>query len=292
MPWLVITTWKFSLPGVRAAAGILRDGGDPMDAAVEVVRSVESDPRVDSVGLGGFPNRDGEVELDAAVMDGRTLEVGAVASVKGFLHPVEVARRVLTDSPYSFLVGSGAEDFAEKCGMERGDLVTEEQREKWVRWKELGREDYELSGGGDTVCAIAIDSGGHLACATSSSGLRMKHPGRVGDSPLVGSGFYVDDEIGGAVATGLGEDIMKGCICFRAVELMGRGSPPDDAAREVVRRLHDRLADAQDRVRKIAVICLDNRGNYGAAANHGAFDFAVATSADEVTVLTSKNVLP
>jgi N4-(beta-N-acetylglucosaminyl)-L-asparaginase len=242
------------------------------------------------VGLGGFPNLDGEVELDAAVMDGRSLEIGAVASVRGFLHPVSIARRVMTDSPYAFLVGAGAERFAEGLGMERGELVTPERLEKWNRWKELGRVDYELDPGHDTVCAIAIDRTGHMASTTSSSGLRMKHPGRVGDSPLVGSGFYVDDEVGGAVATGLGEDIMKGCPCARAVELMRGGATPGESARDVVRSLHNRLKRSQDRVRKIALICVDNRGGLAAAANHGEFQYVVASGGEPARIVSVENV--
>jgi N4-(beta-N-acetylglucosaminyl)-L-asparaginase len=281
----MIATWRFSLRGVEEASTILEGDGTSLDAVEAVVRAVEVDPGVDSVGLGGFPNRDGEVELDAAVMDGTTLSVGAVAAVRGYLHPVSIARRVLTDSPYSFLVGSGAETFAEDLGMERGTLLTPESREKWKRWKELGREDYELEGGHDTVGVIARDSAGRLAVATSSSGLRMKHPGRVGDSPLVGSGFYVDDEVGGAVATGLGEDIMRGCPCAHTVELMRGGMPPNEAAEEAVRRLDSRLARTSGRVRKIALICCDRNGRWGAAANHRGFHFVVASNVAPLQVV-------
>jgi isoaspartyl peptidase/L-asparaginase-like protein (Ntn-hydrolase superfamily) len=285
MPWFIVATWRFSLTGVTAAAKGLKDNGNCLDAVERVVRMVESDPTVESVGLGGFPNKEGELELDAAIMDGRNLSIGAVAGVRSYLHPVSIARRVMADSPHSFLISEGAEDFAADRGMKKGILLTKERVDEWwVRKKQPEKNDKKATDH-DTVAAIALDLDGDMACATSSSGSAMKHQGRVGDSPLVGSGFYVDNEVGGAVATGVGEDIMRGCPCFHAVELMRKGRSPQESADAAVSRIHSRLMRSSHAVGNIAIVCGDNRGNHGAAANHEGFEYAAASSTKEPDII-------
>ena len=228
--WSFVSTWHFSKQAAQAGMEILEKGGDALDAAEAGIRLVESDPEVETVGKGGFLNAKGELELDAAVMDGNTLKTGAVCGVRGFEHPVSIARKVMEETPHSIIVGEGAEEFARKMGIpEVGNayMVTEESRKAWEEKRKEGH---------DTIGAVALDSRGSMGVAMSTSGADMKVPGRVGDSPIIGSGFYVDSEVGGAAATGLGEDIMRTCLAFRCVELMRQGMAPQKAAEEVILR--------------------------------------------------------
>lgn len=275
MPYLVIATWEFSRAGISESAKTLADNGSCLDAVEHVARMVEADPDVESVGRGGFPNAEGTVELDAAIMRGHDLGFGAVAGIRNFLHPISIARNILMETPYCMLVGRGAEAFAAQHGFLKGELLTEKRRQEWLEWKQ---HKNNADKGHDTIGVITLDLCGAMACGTSSSGLKMKHPGRVGDSPLIGAGLYVDDEVGAAVATGVGEDIMKCCPCFHSVELMRQGDTPQHAAEAAVMKMHTRLARTQKRVGNIALLCADNKGNYGAAANHQGFGYCIASS--------------
>lgn len=288
MEWVIISTWEFSLHGCSLAVEKLRNGGSAMEALRILGMAVEDDSNEDTVGSGGFPNSEGEVQLDAACMDGQTLDLGAVAGLEGYPHPLEVAFRVMKDSPHNLLIGKGAEEFAARMGFTEAELLTDRTRREWaLRRLELDNsmgKPGETAFGHDTVGIVAMDANGDMAAGTSTSGLAMKARGRVGDSPLVGSGFYVDNDVGGAAATGVGEDIMKGCLCFHAVELMRQGFSPDEAAVTAVRRLHTRLARSGKPVGLMAVICADNRGHSSAAANHDGFTCVVASSGREPVV--------
>ena len=272
--WGIIATWYFALDGVTESARLLQAGGASMEAVLNVATGIEANPEVDSVGYGGFPNLKGEMELDAAVMDGTTLALGAVCGLKGYLHPILVARDVMLKSKHNVLVGEGAAEFAAAQGYEQTELVSPAAREKWL--KEIARRNTEPNGH-DTVGVIALDTQRHMCAGTSTSGAGMKLPGRVGDSPLVGSGFYVDDDCGGAAATGWGEDIMKGCASFAAVELMRAGCTPQEAAERAVEQCHRRLARSGENPGNIAVICMDREGRFGGAANHEGFMYAAAS---------------
>lgn len=278
MSWSAIATWSFSFKGIETAGGILHKCGSAMDAAELIARMVEDDAGVDTVGFGAIPNIKGEVELDAAFMDGRDLSIGAVAGVKGFKNPVSIARKVMTDTPHNFLIGCGAEDFAALKGCRSGIMNTDRARKIWEQKKSELENGKTPDLGHDTVGIVVMDTSGNMTAATSTSGLAMKYRGRVGDSPLVGSGFYVDNEAGGAAATGVGEDIMRGCTCFYAVELLRQGYTPKQAAEEAVRRIHKRLAGSRKSVGNIAIVCADNKGNFAGAANHKGFSFAAASS--------------
>ena len=268
--WAIIGTWPFALPGVAALAGSLSSGMNAVDAAVEACRMVEDDPEVDTVGLGGIPNVRGEVELDAAVMDGATLQIGAVGGVKNHRNPILIARELLYHASHNMLVAEGAEDFARSRGIPQASPLTEKAL---ARWRHL--KDKADPIGHDTVCFLTL-SQGRLAAAVSTSGLGLKLPGRVGDSPLSGSGFYADDEAGAAAATGVGEEIMKGILSFRAVALMREGLSPQAAAEKTILDAHMRLIRAGKKPGNMALICLDPKGSFGAACNHRRFAFAVA----------------
>lgn len=288
MEWMIVSTWDFSRQGCSQAAEKLKTGFAAMEAMQILAEMVESDPGVGSVGYGGFPNCEGEVELDASCMDGRTMKMGAVAGMKGYAHPFDVAVRVMNESPQCLLVGTGAEEFAARAGFSKTELLTEPMRMEWVRRRlEMGignGNPGETVFGHDTVGIVALDAKGDMAVGTSTSGVGMKMRGRVGDSPLAGSGFYVDNDVGGAAATGIGEDIMKGCLCFHAVELMRQGLSPADAAVLAVRRLHTRLERFGRRVGNMAVICADRFGHFAGAANHAGFTYVAATSLQKPVV--------
>ena len=291
--WSVVATWPFSLEGIRSSAKILASGGTAADAAEAGVRIVESDPTVQTVGCGSFLNLKGELELDAAFMDGDTLKMGVVAGIHGYEHPVTIARAVMEKTRHSILVGAGAEDFARQQGIPEGDpevLIPPIAREIWE--KNLREQNIE---GHDTIGLISLDTRESMVVATSTSGASLKLPGRVGDSPIIGSGFYVESGVGGAAATGLGEDIMRTCCTFRVVELMRGGMAPKAAAEEVVRTAHERIIAHGGKPDCIALVCMNAAGEWGGAANHKGFAFAYATEQEpegrivEVTPVIDKD---
>lgn len=277
--WSVVATWAFAAEAVVKASKILKAGGRAVDAAEEGIKLVESNPLVESVGVGGFLNKDGELELDAAVMDGDTMRMGVVAGVKGFEHPVSIARAVMEHTRHSILVGSGAERFAREMGIEEKGmeaLITEAAREIWKKNSVAGH---------DTIGAVTLDVNDTMVAATSTSGASMKKPGRVGDSPIIGSGFYVESGVGGAAATGLGEDIMRTCCSFRAVELMRQGMDPIKAAETVVRTAHETILRHGGKPDCIAVVCMNAKGECGGAANHKGFAYAWANEQHEPIIV-------
>lgn len=287
--WSTIATWPFSLQAVEKAAHILETGGNAADAAEAGIRLVESDPTVDSVARGGWLNAKGELELDAAMMDGDTLRIGAVAAVKGFEHPVTIARAVMEKSKHNILVGTGAEEFADRMGIERADeerMILPAARELYE--KNCAKQEEEIKGH-DTIGLIALDQNGTIVCATSTSGASMKTPGRVGDSPIIGSGFYAVSSIGAAVATGLGEDIMRTCCCYRAVALMEAGLSPQEAAEKVVFSATETIQKSGYYCDNIALVCMNAKGECGAACNHQDFTY---TCVQENQEPVSVNVQP
>jgi len=226
-----IATWSFGVAAVEGAGQVLAVGGDALDAVERGIRVVESDPDEHSVGYGGWPNAEGVVELDAAIMDGTAQDAGSVAALRGIKHPISVARRVMEATPHAMLAGEGALAFALSQGFPEEDLLTEASRAGWEEWQ---RERELASTTHDTVGLVALDARGDAAAGCSTSGRSFKLPGRVGDSPLIGGGLYADSEVGGAAATGLGEEILKFCASFLVVEYMRRGHSPMEACRKVI----------------------------------------------------------
>jgi len=270
---IVVSTWKHGLAANERAIKILITDGNSIDAVEEGVKVSEADPNVKSVGYGGLPDRDGFVTLDACIMDSNG-NCGSVAFVQGFLHPISIARLVMEKTPHIMLVGKGAEKFAIQNGFKKQNLLTAEAEKEWKNWLRESnykpdREDH------DTIAMLAIDKKGNLAGACTTSGLSWKYHGRVGDSPIIGSGLYVDNEIGAAGATGKGEAVMKICGSFLIVELMRQGKSPQEACEIAINKVIRKNPDYKDF--QVGFIALNKSGEVGAYSLKDGFEFAVAS---------------
>ncbi|WP_108650204.1 N(4)-(beta-N-acetylglucosaminyl)-L-asparaginase [Dongshaea marina] len=283
--WGIIATWRMAYEGISESAQMLAEDQDSTRAALHAVTRVEDYPYYKSVGYGGLPNECGEVELDAAFMNGDTLAVGALAGVKDLANPVLVAEALSRERFNSFMVGEGAREWALRQGFEEKPMLTERAQQHYVkRRRETIDRGLSPYAGHDTVGVIALDQQRKMSVATSTSGLFMKRPGRVGDSPVSGSGFYADSHIGAATATGLGEDLMKGCISYEIVRRMGDGLSAQQAADSAVWDLEQRLLERYGRAGDLSLVCMNNRGEFGVATNIDNFSFSVATATHPSTI--------
>lgn len=289
--WGIIATWQMALDGVEKATEMLKNGADAGDAIETAVKEVEDFPYYKSVGFGGLPNEEMEVELDAAYMDGDTLDIGAVAAIKDYANPIAIARHLSKEKVNNLLVGQGGEKYAHKAGFERKNMLTERAKIHYHnRIKEVREQEIKPYTGHDTVGMVCLDTHGKMTSATSTSGLFMKKAGRVGDSPLAGSGFYVDSKVGGASATGLGEDIMKGCMSYEIVRLMKEGMHPQDACEKAVNIFDQELRERRGQAGDISLIAMNNQGQWGAATNIEGFSFVVATAKQKPIVYLTKKI--
>lgn len=271
---VIVSTWPFGKIANDEAMAKLRDGGSRLDAVEAGIREIERRSSDGSVGLGGRPNAAGYPQLDACIMDGPGHRAGSVAGVEGIVHPITAARRVMEASRHVMLVGEGARWFAIEHGVEAVDVGDLEAKKKaWVARDRSAEVD---RAGHDTIALLMLDADGHLAGGCSTSGAGGKLPGRVGDSPILGAGLYVDDEVGAAGATGLGENVMRYCATFAIVDLMRQGMHPQRACEEVVHRIA-RL-DPRGYALDVCFIALDKKGRWGAAASNQGFPFAVTTA--------------
>ena len=268
MTWGIIATWRMAYEGMLLAYEELSKQGKAGDALEKNICAVEDYPFYKSVGYGGLPNEDGIVEMDAAFMDGDSFKVGAVAGITDTKNPISVARKLSDEKFNSFRVGAGATKYAKKENFVQKKMLTERAKKIWEkRVKEVSEGKLDPYDGHDTVGVVSLDSFGSMAAGTSSSGLFMKEAGRVGDSPLSGSGFYVDSEIGGATATGLGEDLMKGCLCYEIVRLMGEGKTPQEACDSAVYTFEDKLIERYKKAGAFSLVAMDKKGDWGVATN-------------------------
>ncbi len=268
----IITTWEHGRAATETAARHLRDGACALDVVEKGVNVSEDDPSVTSVGLGGLPDESGVVTLDACIMDGRRHRAGAVAALQNIRNPVSVARRVMELTRHVLLVGDGALDFARKAGFQEQNLLTEQARQRWLEWRQnLNPDDNWIDRTHDTVTMLCLDERGDLAGACSTSGLAWKIHGRVGDSPIIGAGLYVDNEVGAAGATGVGELVLQTLTSFTIVELMRHGRAPHEACREAFERMCAKIPEA--RTTQEAFIAIDKQGRVGCATNSETFVF-------------------
>lgn len=271
---VVISTWKFGLPANAAAWKILADGGRALDAVEAGARVPEGDPGETSVGLGGLPDREGRVTLDACIMDERG-NCGSVAFLQHILHPVSVARLVMEKSPHIMLVGDGALQFALANGFKKSKLLTAASQKAWKEWLKTSEYKPVINiENHDTIGILALDESGNLSGACTTSGLAYKMHGRVGDSPIIGAGLYVDNEAGAATATGVGEEVIRIVGSHLVVELMRQGYSPEAACREAVERIASR---GPDRLRHVQVgfLALNREGESGAYCLQKGFNYAV-----------------
>lgn len=272
-----IATWRMAHEGVIEALRLLEQGEKAGNALEVLIKTVEDYPFYKSVGYGGLPNVEGILEMDAAYMDGNTFKIGAVAGITDVKNPISVARQLSEEKFNSFRVGQGATRYAMLNGFERKNMLTERAHKIWEkRLREIHENHLNPYDGHDTVGAVTLDKMGTMAVGTSSSGLFMKEPGRVGDSPLSGSGFYVDSAIGGAAATGLGEDLMKGCLAYEIVRLMGECRRPQEACDSAVYSFHDKLTKRYGKAGAFSLIAMNSQGEWGVATNVE-FTFSVGT---------------
>jgi isoaspartyl peptidase/L-asparaginase-like protein (Ntn-hydrolase superfamily) len=271
---LIVSTWPFGKPANEAALRRMQEGGSRLDALEAGIGLTESDRSNGSVGLAGIPNAAGVVQLDACIMDGPGHRGGGVAALEGIAHPISVARRVMEKTPHVLLVGAGAREFALKEGFAPVTEVNEGQHRAWERWKAAqDAAKARSTQGHDTIAMVILGPDGNLSGGCSTSGLGYKLPGRVGDSPILGSGLYVDNEVGAAGATGLGENVMRYCGSYQVVEFMRQGLSPEEACKETIRRIA--RIDPRGFDLSINFIAIDRKGRFGAAGTGQGFQFSV-----------------
>ena len=271
---IVISTWSHGIPANEASIKVLENNGSALDAVEEGVRVTEADAENQSVGLGGRPDSEGNVTLDACIMDSDG-NAGSVGFLQNIKHPISVARKVMEETDHVMLAGKGALKFALKNGFKRENLLTEESRKGWLEWKKNNRikESWGPNDDHDTITSLAQDNEGNLSGACTTSGLAYKLHGRVGDSPIICAGMYVDNEVGAAGATGVGELVMKTCGSFLVVELMRQGYSAMEACNEAV----DRIIKQEDGKTKLQVgyIALGKDGSIGYASIQKGFQYAL-----------------
>ncbi|SBV37147.1 N(4)-(Beta-N-acetylglucosaminyl)-L-asparaginase [uncultured Stenotrophomonas sp.] len=291
----VVSTWDFGVPANQAAWNVLRAGGTALDAVEQGARWAETGLCNSTVGRCGYPDRDGVLTLDASIMDGDG-RCGAVAALEDIDHPVSVARRVMEQTPHVLLVGQGAQQFAVEQGFEKQSLLTPEAAQAWEEWKKTSRYQPQInaerrlipgnSQNHDTLGMLAIDQRGNLAGACTTSGMAWKLRGRVGDSPIVGAGLYVDNEVGAATASGVGEEMIRNAASFLVVELMRQGRSPMDACREAIDRVVRKRPEAS-RSLQVCFLAINRHGEVGAFALHPGFVYAVCDAQQQDALLDS-----
>lgn len=274
---IVLSTWRFGIEANAAAWEILSKNGRALDAVEAGVKIPEGDPNERSVGYGGRPDRDGKVTLDACIMD-EFSNIGSVACLEHIKHPISVARAVMEKTPHVMLVGKGALQFALSQGFKKENLLVEDSEKEWKDW--LKTSQYKPIANienHDTIGMIALDANGNLSGACTTSGMAFKMHGRVGDSPIIGAGLYVDNEIGAATATGHGEEVIRITGCHLVVELMRQGLSPQKACEEAVMRIvkltKNRGKELKDT--QVGFIALNKKGEYGSYCIQGGFNYAV-----------------
>jgi N4-(beta-N-acetylglucosaminyl)-L-asparaginase len=290
---LVISTWAPNVKANAAAWKVLSESGKALDAVEKGVQVPEADPADQSVGYGGLPDREGKVTLDACIMDERG-NCGAVMALEGILHPISVARLVMEKTPHVQLAGEGALLFALQNGFQQQNLLTPESEKLWKEWLKQGLYDPKQSieildrqstktmpgqqHNHDTIGMLALDKAGNAAGACTTSGMAFKMRGRIGDSPIIGAGLFVDNEVGAATSTGVGEEVVKICGSHTVVELMRQGMSPKLACRKTVERIV-RKQGAKAKDLQVGFIAVNKAGMWGGFALQKGFTYAVQTAA-------------
>jgi N4-(beta-N-acetylglucosaminyl)-L-asparaginase len=295
---IVISTWDFGIAANKEAWKTLASGGRALDAVEAGVKIPEADMNNHTVGRAGYPDRDGHVSLDACIMD-EFGNCGSVAAMENIAHPITVARLVMEKTPHVMLVGDGATQFAIEQGIKKEKLLTPESEAAWKKWlvkaeysPKINIENEQRRPGSkynhDTIGMLAIDAKGNISGACTTSGMAFKLHGRVGDSPIIGAGLYVDNEVGGATSTGVGEEVIRNVGSFLVVELMRQGYSPEDACKEAVSRIiKKKPATAKDI--QVGFLAINKKGEYGAYAIQEGFSFAVCNSKKQDLLIPGKS---
>ena len=282
----IISTWNHGLPANKEAWKNLMDGKSGVSAIEAGVKMSEADPKVRSVGYGGFPDRDGIVTLDACIMD-KNSNCGSVSFLQNIKHPISVARLVMEKTPHVMLSGKGALDFAISKGFKQEDLLTEESKKDWINWKEESKYKPVINiENHDTISMLLIDNNGDLFGACTTSGAAWKMHGRVGDSPIIGAGLFLDNEVGAAAATGLGEAVIRTSGSAMVVELMRQGHSPLDACKLVVDRISKIHRSGPDwDYLQVGFIAINKKGEYAGYSLRKGFDYAVCDNENQNRLL-------
>ena len=306
---MVISTWDAGIEANKAAWKVLRSGGRALDAVEQGVMVTEASISC-CVGLGAYPDRDGHVTLDASIMDEHG-NCGGVAFLERIKHPISVARRIMEKTPHVMLVGKGAQQFAVSEGFPlEEDKLSNDAKEAYKKWLEKSQykpsinventkgqtafAPNKLANGNwnhDTIGMIAIDTNGNLSGSCTTSGLAFKMRGRVGDSPIIGAGLYVDNEIGAAVATGVGEEVIKICGTHLIIELMRQGMAPEAACKQAVERIAKRNGDKAKNI-QVAFIAINKKGEHGAYCIQKGFNYAICYADDTNQLIDANHLMP
>ena len=297
---IVISTWDFGVPANKEAWTILGKGGRALDAVEAGVKIPEADMNNHTVGRAGYPDRDGHVSLDACIMD-EYGNCGSVAAIEYIAHPISVARAVMEKTPHVMLVGEGATQFAVEQGFKKEKLLTPESEKAWKEWLKTAQyspvmniENQQHVPGSkynhDTIGMLAIDAKGNISGACTTSGMAFKMRGRVGDSPIIGAGLYVDNEVGGATSTGVGEEVIRNVGSFLVVELMRQGLSPEDACKEAVNRIIKKKPETAKKI-QVGFLAINKKGEYGAYAIQSGFSFAVCNAQQQDLIVKGKSAM-
>jgi len=281
--------WKHGLAANKKAWEVLKSGNGGLLAVEEGVKVTEADPNVRSVGLGGYPDRDGIVTLDACIMD-KNSNCGSVSYLQNIKHPISVARHVMEDTPHVMLSGSGALDFAISKGFKQENLLTEASKNEWIKWKD--KSDYKPIiniENHDTISMLLIDQNRDLYGACTTSGAAWKMHGRVGDSPIIGAGLFLDNEVGAAAATGLGEAIIKTSGSAMVVELMRQGHSPLEACKTIVDRISKiHMNSPEWEYLQVGFIALNKNGEYAGYSLRKGFNFSLQDEINKDLLIDAK----
>jgi len=296
---IVISTWDFGIAANQEAWKTLEKGGRSLDAVEAGVKIPEADMKNHTVGRAGYPDRDGHVTLDACIMD-EFGNCGSVAAIEYIAHPISVARLVMEKTPHVMLVGDGATQFAVEQGFKKEKLLTPESEKAWKEWLKTAKysptiniENKQHVPGSkynhDTIGMLAIDAKGNISGACTTSGMAFKLHGRVGDSPIIGAGLYVDNEVGGATSTGVGEEVIRNVGSFLVVELMRQGLSPEDACKEAVKRIIKKKPNTAKDI-QVGFLAINKKGEYGAYAIQSGFSFAVCNADKQDLLIKGKSI--
>lgn len=273
---VLISTWNHGLPANEETWKQLKNGKSSLDAIESGMRIPEGDPKVRSVGYGGFPDREGKVTLDACIMDHNS-NCGSVSFLQGIKHPISVAKKVLENTPHIMLSGEGALQFALSEGFIEENLLTQEAEKAWEKWVEESKYKPVINmENHDTISMLMLDQDGNLAGGCTTSGAAWKMHGRVGDSPIIGAGLFLDNEVGAAAATGLGEAVIRTAGSAMVVELMRQGKSPYDACKEIVERIYNKHKNHKDmEYLQVGFIAINKNGEHAGYSLRSGFNYAI-----------------